>query len=366
MMVPLVDLGIQTAQVADEVAIGFAKVIERSAFVLGAEVAAFEEAFASFCEVPYCVGVGNGTDALEFALRALDVRPGTEVILPANSFVATAVAVVRAGAVPVLVDVDPVSLLVQSDAVAERMGPSTGAVIPVHLYGQMAPMSPLLALADEAGVPVIEDAAQAHGATQHGRPAGSFGAATGTSFFPGKNLGAFGDGGAVLTASAEVAAKVAALRNYGSTVKYDHPAVGFNSRLDTLQAVVLTAKLRRLRSWNEERRAAAVRYNDLLEGVTGVGRPSVVDGNQHVWHLYVVQVSRRDEVLKGLHAAGIQAGIHYPVPIHLQGAFRDLGYAPGDLPVTEAAAATILSLPLFPGITPDQQERVVDVLARAT
>lgn len=364
MTIPLVDLGLQTAQIATEVDAGFARVIARSGFILGEEVATFEAAFADFCRVPHCIGVGSGTDALEFALRALGIGPGAEVIVPANSFVASAVAVVRAGAVPVLVDVDRSSLLIDVAAVAARIGPATAAVMPVHLYGQMAPMGPLLDLAADAGIAVVEDAAQAHGATQNGRPAGSLGAAAATSFFPGKNLGAFGDGGAVLTASADVAAKVAALRNYGSTVKYDHPEVGFNSRLDTLQAVVLTAKLARLAGWNEERRKAAARYDELLEGVPDVERPVVVDGNEHVWHLYVVRVAQRDEVLKRMHAADIGAGIHYPVPIHLQGAFRDLGHHAGDLPVAEAAAASILSLPLFPGITADQQEQVVDVLAR--
>lgn len=365
MTIPLVDLALQTAQVAKEVDAGFAEVIGRSAFILGHEVAAFEEAFARFSNVPHCVGVGNGTDALEFALRALGIEPGAEVILPANSFVATAVAVLRAGAVPVLVDVDEDSLLIDVDAVAARIGPATGALMPVHLFGQMAPMSALSDLAAAAGIPVVEDAAQAHGATQNGKSAGSFGAATGTSFFPGKNLGAFGDGGAVLTNSDDVAGKLAALRNYGSTVKYDHPEVGFNSRLDTLQAVVLTAKLRHLPAWNEDRRRAAARYNDLLAGVGAVKCPSVVAGNEHVWHLYVVRVANRNHVLESLHAAGIGAGIHYPVPIHLQGAFRDLGHVPGDLPVAEAAAGAILSLPLFPGIRPDQQEHVVEVLSQA-
>jgi dTDP-4-amino-4,6-dideoxygalactose transaminase len=212
---------------------------------------------------------------------------------------------------------------------------------------------------------VVEDAAQAQGATRHGRPAGGFGAAAGTSFYPGKNLGAYGDGGAVLTGSDEVAQRVRALRNYGSEVKYSHPEIGFNSRLDTLQAVVLGAKLGRLAAWNEARREAARRYDRLLDGLPAVTLPATLPGNAHVWHLYVVRVPRRDEVVRGLQKGGIGAGIHYPVPLHLQGAFASLGHGRGDFPAAEAAAAEVLSLPIFPGITAAQQERVAAALAAA-
>jgi dTDP-4-amino-4,6-dideoxygalactose transaminase len=226
-------------------------------------------------------------------------------------------------------------------------------------------MEELAVLAERAGVALIEDAAQAHGALRKDLPAGSFGLAAGSSFYPGKNLGAYGDGGAVLTNSDDIARKVRALRNYGGERKYEHPEVGFNSRLDTLQAVVLRVKLARLAGWNAARREAADRYHRLLEGLGEVTRPEVCPGNEHVWHLYVVRVPGRDEVLARLHAAGIGAGIHYPIPLHLQGAFDDLGYRKGAFPVAESAAAEILSLPMFPEITPAQQERAVEELARA-
>ena len=358
--IPLVDLAAQHREIAAEVADGLARVIERTAFILGEEVSAFERAYAAFAGLRHCIGVGNGTDALELGLRAIGVGPGDEVILPANTFIATAAAVVRAGATPALVDCDPVHLLIDPERTAARVTSRTKAIIPVHLYGQAAPVE---AIGD--GVAIVEDAAQAQGATRHGRSVGGLGIVAGTSFYPGKNLGAYGDAGAVLTDADDVAQKVRALRNYGSEVKYAHPEIGFNSRLDPLQAVVLAAKLRRLAAWNDARRAAARRYDALLAGVAGVSRPSTLAGNEHVWHLYVVRVARRDDVLRRLNAAGIGAGIHYPVPVHLQGAFAGLGHRRGDFPVAEAAADEILSLPLYPHITAAQQERVVEAL-RAT
>jgi len=363
--IPLVDLKAQHRQIADEVQRGFARVFEDTSFILGREVAAFEEAFARFSGVKHCVGVGNGTDALELALRAVGVGSGDEVVLPTNSFVASALAVLRAGATPVLVDSDPVFHLLDVEQAATRLGRRTRAILAVHLYGQVAPMAELQALAGAAGVLLLEDAAQAQGAKQRGVTAGGFGLAAGTSFYPGKNLGAYGDGGAVLTNSDEVAHKVRALRNHGSEVKYSHPQVGFNSRLDTLQAVVLNAKLSRLSAWNEARRQAARRYDALLAGVASVTVPATRPGNEHIWHLYVVRVPRRDAVFRRLNDAGIGAGIHYPVPIHLQGAFAHLGHRRGDFPVAEKAADEILSLPLFPEITPEQQERVVAELKTA-
>jgi dTDP-4-amino-4,6-dideoxygalactose transaminase len=358
--IPLVDLAAQHREIAAEVTEGFARIVERTAFILGEEVAAFERAYAAFSGVRHCIGVANGTDALELALRAIGVGPGDEVILPANTFIATAAAVVRAGATPALVDCDPVHLLIDPDRTAARVTSRTKAIIPVHLYGQAAPVE---ALGDS--VAIVEDAAQVQGAKRDGRSVGGFGIVAGTSFYPGKNLGAYGDAGAVLTNADDVAQKVRALRNYGSEVKYAHPEIGFNSRLDPLQAVVLTAKLRRLAAWNDARRAAARRYDALLADVGGVGRPSTLPGNEHVWHLYVVRVPRRDDVLRKLNAAGIGAGIHYPVPIHLQGAFAGLGHQRGDFPVAEAAADEILSLPLYPHITAAQQERVVEALRAA-
>jgi dTDP-4-amino-4,6-dideoxygalactose transaminase len=357
--VPFLDLAAMHDEVADEVRAGFDGVLAAGAFIQGPAVAAFEAEFAVFAGAAHCVGVGNGTDALELALRAAGVQPGAEVVLPANTFVATVEAVLRAGARPVLADVDADHLLLDPDRVKEVIGPRTAAIVPVHLYGQLAPMAALTA----PGIPVVEDAAQSHGATQDGRR--FFGAVAATSFYPGKNLGAYGDAGAVLTDSAELARAVRLLGNHGSEVKYRHETLGFNSRLDTLQAVVLRAKLARLADWNALRRAAAVRYAGLLAGRPDVITPLVAPGNEHAWHLYVIRIPDRDRVLAELRDAGVQAQIHYPVPVHLQPAFRFLGHGPGDFPVTEDAARQILSLPLYPHITVEQQQMVAERLQSA-
>ncbi|WP_158881468.1 DegT/DnrJ/EryC1/StrS family aminotransferase [Amycolatopsis anabasis] len=358
--IPLVDLAAQHDQVADEVAAGWAEVLKATAFVGGPQVAAFEAEFAEFCGVGHCVGVANGTDALELALRALGVGPRDECVLPANTFIATAEAVARAGARVVLADCDAETGLIDVDAVHAVTGPRTRAIVPVHLYGQTAPVEAL-----PAGVPILEDAAQAQGARRDGVAAGGLGTIAATSFYPGKNLGAYGDAGAVVTRNRELAGKVRLLREHGSPRKYEHTELGFNSRLDTLQAVVLSAKLRRLADWNAARRVAAARYDALLSGLPGVRRPVVLPGNEPVWHLYVVRVDERDRVLEQLRAEGIGAGIHYPTPVHLTGAFAHLGYPRGAFPLAEKMADEILSLPLFPEITAAQQERVVDVLAEA-
>jgi dTDP-4-amino-4,6-dideoxygalactose transaminase len=362
--VPLVDLKAQHAEIADEVAQGFARVIADTSFILGPQVREFEEAFARFCKVSHCVGVANGTDAIELTVRALGLGPGDEVIVPANTFIATALGIVRAGARPVIVDCDEHQLLDPS-LIEASIGPRTRAVLPVHLFGQVADMEAISGIAAARGLAVIEDAAQSQGARRHGRPGGSFGIAAATSFYPGKNIGAYGDAGAVLTSSEEIAGRLRKLRNWGSETKYHHPEIGFNSRLDTLQAVVLSAKLKRLADWNAARRRAAARYDGMLAGIPGIELPKTLPGNEHVWHLYVVRVPRRDEVLARLHAEGIGAGIHYPVPLHLQGALRDLGYGEGDFPRAEKAAREILSLPLHPHLDEDQQARVVDCLRRA-
>jgi dTDP-4-amino-4,6-dideoxygalactose transaminase len=363
--VPLVDLGLQHAQVADEVAKGFEEVLASGAFVRGPQVGEFEREYAQFVGVRHCVAVGNGTDAIELALRALGLGPGDEVVLPANTFVATAEAVVRAGATPVLADVDSDHQLLDPVMAAAAVGPATRALVPVHLFGQTAPVELLTPLAREHDLFVVEDAAQSQGATRHGRAAGSLGDVAATSFYPGKNLGAYGDAGAVLTDSDDIARRVRLLGNHGSAVKYRHDELGFNSRLDTLQAVVLSAKLGRLPGWNSQRRHAADRYDALLAGVPSVRPPARLSENNDVWHLYVVRVPNRDAVLMHLQAAGIGAGVHYPVPVHLQKAFSHLDKGPGSFPVAEAAAEQILSLPLYPGILPEQQERVAAELKRA-
>jgi dTDP-4-amino-4,6-dideoxygalactose transaminase len=361
--IPLVDLGAQHAAVADEVAEGWQEVLARTAFIGGPQVAAFEREYAEFIGVPHCVAMANGTDAIEIALRALGVGPGDECILPANTFIATAEAVCRAGARPVLVDcADDDTYLIDTEAVGAAVTPRTAAIIPVHLYGQAAPVERLLPLARRTGAWLVEDAAQSQGARRNGPSAGALGDAAATSFYPGKNLGAYGDAGAALTGSADVAARMCMIRDHGSPRKYQHEVVGVNSRLDTLQAVVLSAKLRRLAAWNAARRLAAARYDELLSGCDDIIRPRTLDGNEHVWHLYTVRVPNRDRVLKEMHAAGIGAGIHYPVPIHLTTAFAGLGYPEGAFPVAEQASRDLLSLPLFAEITEAQQERVASVL----
>jgi dTDP-4-amino-4,6-dideoxygalactose transaminase len=289
------------------------------------------------------------------------VGPGREVVLPANTFIATAEAVARTGARPVLVDCDPTSYLIDTDAALAALTPATAAVVPVHLYGQLAPVERL----SSAGVPVVEDAAQAQGATRHGAAAGTSGIA-GTSFYPGKNLGAYGDAGAVTTVEPALADAVRTMANHGSRARYRHEIVGCNSRLDALQAVVLRIKLSRLAAWNRARQAAAARYHQLLEGVEVV-RPTVLPGNDHIWHLYVIRVpgGRRDRVYARMVEAGVAVGIHYPVPVHLTPAFAHLGLRAGTFPHAEAAAAEILSLPMHPHLTAGQQEYVVGTLVAA-
>lgn len=364
MKIPLVDLAAQQAEIADEVRAGLDEVFATTAFVGGPPVGRFEHAYAAATGVAHCIGVANGTDAVELALRAVGVRSGGEVILPANTFIATAEAVSRIGAVPVLVDVDPQHLLMDPGAARAAVTGRTQAIVPVHLFGQVAPMEEILKVGADAGVPVVEDAAQSQGARRNGRYAGSFGLASGTSFYPGKNLGAAGDAGAVTTDDAEVAQAVRVVAAHGSARKYDHDVIGMNSRLDTVQAVVLAAKLLRLFGWNDRRRAAAGYYGELLAGVDGVRAPRSAEGNEDVWHLYVVQVEDRDRVLGELNEAGIGAGIHYPTPLHLTGAYAHLGQGHGAFPVSEAASQRILSLPIYPHITRPQQERVVEVLSR--
>lgn len=365
MTIPLVDLSIQHREIEAEVREGIERVMETSAFILGPPVSEFESAYADFCGVAHCIGVGSGTDALELALRALDVGPGDEVILPANTFSASAMAVMRLGGRPVLVDSDEECHLIDVGQVADRIGHRTRAIMAVDLFGQAAALEQLEDVARQAGIALVEDAAQSHGARRLGRAAGAFGEVAGTSFYPGKNLGAYGDAGAVLTRSDELAQRVRRLRSYGSEVKYHHPEQGWNSRLDTLQAVVLLAKLRRLATWNEQRRVAAARYDALLADADGVVLPSTRAGNEHVWHIYAVRVKERDRLLAALHEAGIEAGVHYPTPIHLQGAFAELGHAKGDFPVAERAAAEMISLPIYPGITEAQQREVVRTLLGA-
>lgn len=362
MQVPLVDLSRQQSHIADQIREGFSRVIAESSFVLGPQVGEFEGLWADYCGVTHAVGVGNGTDAIELALRAAGIGPGDDVLIPANTFVATAGAVMRTGASLILADCDE-DYLISVDDAERRMTPQTKAVIGVHLYGQAAPLD---VLRERLGsdVLLVEDAAQSQGARRNGVRAGALGDVGATSFYPGKNLGAYGDAGAVMTDSEEIAERVRRLRNHGGTAKYEHPEIGFNSRMDSLQAVVLSAKLALLDEWNGQRVRAAQRYTELLSDVEGISLPHVVEGNEHVFHLYVVRVPRRDDLIAELHGAGIGAGIHYPRPVHLHPAYASLGYSSGDFPRAERFADEIISLPLYPGISVDEQQYVAETLRR--
>jgi dTDP-4-amino-4,6-dideoxygalactose transaminase len=358
---PLVDLAWQHEQIKAEVREGWDHLLDQTSFILGPQVEEFEAAFAQFSGVEHCIGVGNGTDALEMALRAIEIAPGDEVILPANTFIATALAVTRIGAIPVLVDCDPRTYLITPEVIEPAVSNRTRAIIPVHLYGQMAPVQEIIEAFPD--VMVVEDGAQSQGATRHGAPSGSVGRIAGTSFYPGKNIGAYGDAGAILTDDEDLAAQVRKLRNWGGDVKYHHPEKGFNSRMDSIQAVVLSAKLRRLADWNAMRVTIAETYSKHLAELP-LALPEVAEGNTHVWHLYVIQVERRDELLSSLHEAGIGAGIHYPVPIHLQGAYAELGKDLGDFPTTEELAKRCISLPIHPGLKVEDQERTAEALIK--
>ncbi len=363
--IPLVDLVSAHAEVSAEVDAGLAEIFARAAFVGGRVVADFEAAYAAYLGVSHCVGVGNGTDAIELALRALGVGRGDDVVLPAHTFIATAEAVVRCGASMVLCDVDDESMLMDPSSLEATITPATTVVIPVHLYGQAAPVEVITKVAERQGAVVVEDAAQSQGATRFGHATGGLGTIAATSFYPGKNLGAAGDAGAVLTNDDTLARTVRRLSNHGSEQKYVHIDSGVNSRLDAVQAVVLAAKLRRLDAWNARRRELATRYGQLLADVPGVRVPTVDAGNEHVWHLYVIRVDERDRVLAHLNAAGIGAGIHYPKPIHGHEAYAHLGYRQGQFPVSEKIADQILSLPIYPHLDDADQDRVVDELIRA-
>jgi dTDP-4-amino-4,6-dideoxygalactose transaminase len=363
--VPFTDLSAMAHEVWPDIQTPYTEALLQGRYVGGAAVAEFENRFARYCDSGHAVGVANGTDALELTLTALGIGPGDEVIVPANTFIATAAAVVRVGAIPAFVDVDPDSLLITPEILAAAINPRTSAVVVVHLYGNMPDMDGLVAVAERAGILLLEDAAQAHGGEWRDRRAGSFGVAGCFSFYPGKNLGAFGDAGAVVTSDAGLADRVRSLANHGRTGganHYEHTYVGTNSRLDALQAIALNAKLARNEDWTEARIAFADRYRKELAG-SGVRLTEVDPLARHVYHLMVVRVPDRDRVQAVLHAAGIQTGVHYPVPCHQQPPLRK--YATARLPVCERAAVEQLSLPLFPHMTRAQVDRVCEVLDEA-
>jgi dTDP-4-amino-4,6-dideoxygalactose transaminase len=322
-------------------------------------VDSFEAEFASYCETTHAVGVDSGLSALELGIRALGIGPGDEVLTPVNSFIASSSAISMAGATPVWVDADPETYNLDPDAARAAITPRTKAVMVVHLYGQPVDMSAVAAVANDHGLRVIEDACQAHGARWAGRRVGSFGDFAAFSFYPGKNLGAYGDAGILTTGDPDLAERLRTMRNYGQRRKYEHVTMAWNRRMDTLQAAVLRVKLRRLDSWNEARRRHADLYERLLQD-SDVVLPRTISGAEHVYHLYVIQVSQPQRLQSLLEERGISAGLHYPVPIHLQGAYRERGIGPGSFPVTEALANRVLSLPMYPELRVDQIERVSD------
>jgi len=357
----LVDLKGQYLNFKKEIDQAIQKVIDNSDFILGKEVELFEKEFASFSEAKYGIGVASGTEALHLSLLALGVGPGDEVITAANTFVATVLAISYTGARPVLVDINPDNYNLDVSLIKKAITKRTKAIIPVHLFGQPAGMDSIMEVAKEYNLEVIEDACQAHGAEYKGKKVGSIGDVGCFSFYPGKNLGAYGDGGMVLTNNEEIAQKVRMLRNYGSRVKYHHEFKGFNSRLDTIQATILRVKLKRLEEWNEARRRHALRYNELLKDAKVI-IPKEEDYAKHVYHLYVIRIKERNKMLEYLKSKGIFAGIHYPIPIHLLRAYQDLGYKKGSFPLTEKYANEILSLPMYPELSEEQINYIAEVI----
>lgn len=357
--VPFVSFRPLERELGGELQAAFQRVLQNSWYIEGREDEAFEAAFARYCGVAHCVGCGNGLDSLVLILKALGIGPGDEVIVPSNTFIATVLAVSYAGAAPVLVEPRLDTYNIDPDRIEAAVTPRTRAIIAVHLYGQCAQMDAIRTIADAHGLKVIEDAAQAHGATWQGRRAGSLGDAAGFSFYPGKNLGALGDAGCVTTNDPDLAKKVRALGNYGSDFKYHHIYKGQNSRLDELQAAFLSAKLPRLDAMNAQRRRIAARYCSEITN-PAVVLPTVAPGCEPVWHVFAVRCAARDALEAHLHARGIGTNKHYPTPIHLQGAYRELGLAKGALPLAEEISATELSLPMYYGMTEEQVQAVID------
>lgn len=357
--IPFLDMKAPYQELKGDLDAAWHRVMESGWYVMGRELEAFEAEFAAFTGTTQAIGVANGLDALHLVLRAAGVGPGDEVIVPSHTFIATWLAVSQAGAVPVPVETDLATYTLDPARIAAAISPRTKAIMPVHLYGLPADMEAINAVARQHGLKVVEDAAQSQGALCRGRPCGSLGDAAGTSFYPGKNLGCLGDGGAVTTSDPAIAKKVRMLRNYGSVVKYQHEEAGFNSRLDELQAALLRVKLARLAEWNARRRKIAAIYLQGLAGIPELVLPVVPDWAEPVWHLFVVRHPRRDALQKHLASRGIGTLIHYPVPPHLSGAYAGLGFEKGSLPIAETTAATVLSLPIGPHLVGDEAERVI-------
>lgn len=363
--VPLVDLGTQYRSIRNEIDAAIQHVLDTTSFIQGEDLTLFEREFAEFCEASNAVGVASGTEALYLALLACGIGPGDEVITTAFTFIATAEAISQTGALPVFVDVDQRTMNMDASEIEAAITKETKAILPVHLYGQPADMGPLLAVARKHGLRVIEDCAQAHGARYQGRRIGTLGDIGCFSFYPGKNLGAFGDAGAVVTNDDQLAEHVRLLRDHGRKDKYEHLIPGINGRLDTLQAAILRVKLRSLEDWNERRRAIAEAYTDRLKETSGLTTPFVPEGMEPVYHLYVLRSENRDDIRRQLSEKGISTGIHYPIPLHLQPAYRDLGYFAGDFPESERAADEVFSLPMYPELPMDWVAQIAEATKRA-
>jgi dTDP-4-amino-4,6-dideoxygalactose transaminase len=364
MNVPFLDLKAQYESIRDEIATALQQVLDSTAFASGEFVTKFEQEFAGFCRCQFSVGVGSGTVALWMALQALGIGPEDEVITVPNTFIATAEAISFCGARPVLVDVDERTYTMDPTRLAAAITPKTKALIPVHLYGQIPDMDPIVEIARAHGLYVVEDASQAHGAEYKGRPAGSIGDIACFSFYPGKNLGAYGEAGAVVTNSADLAEKIRILRDHGQAKKNYHRIIGWNARMDGFQGAVLSVKLKHLAEWNKTRRKNARLYNNLLANVDGVVTPIEADYAKHVYHIYAIRTKNRDALIRALAEKDISCGIHYPVPIHLQEAYRFLGNEKGSLPITEKCVEQLVSLPMFPELSQEQIESVCHEIER--
>ncbi len=361
MSVPFVDLHAQYASIETEVEAAMKAVLQRSDFILGKDVELFEQEFADYIGTRFAIGVDSGMSALTLILKGLGIGPGDEVITSANTFIATALTISAVGGTPVLVDVDPETFTLDLEKLEAAVTSKTKAIMPVHLFGHPEDMDPIMDLANRHGLYVVEDACQSHGATYKGKVTGSFGIAAAYSFYPAKNLGAYGDGGMIVTSDEALRDSIALLRNYGQTAKYHHAVQGYNNRLDTLQAAVLRVKLPRLDAWNAARRAHADLYNSLLAG-SGIALPPRMPEVEPVWHLYAVRTEHRDELKDFLQARGISTGIHYPIPIHMQPAYQELGLKEGDFPISERDAQQMLSLPMYAEISDDQIHYVADAI----
>ncbi len=362
--IPLLDLNAQYRVIRDDAITAFDRISESSGFAQGPAAKAFEEEFASWCGTRHGIGVNSGTSALHLALHCLDIGPGDEVITVPMTFIATAWAIYYVGAKPVFVDIDPVRRTLDPALLERAITSRTKAIMPVHLYGLMADMDPILEIARKHGIPVVEDAAQAHGATYNGRNAGTLGCMACFSFYPGKNLGAFGEGGALVTDDDGFAARARRLRNHAQGERYYHDELGYNYRMDSIQGAILSLKLKHLDRWNAARDRHAKRYNELLAGLPLV-LPEAPENSQSVWHCYVIESEKRDHLRTRLTEAGIESGLHYPVPLHLQKACEALGYKAGDFPASEKLARNCLSLPMFAELTDEQIVRVADVIRQA-